>query len=304
MRFGKGNVTPGRILCLLLAIPVALSWASPLRAEGPPRPVGYYVDTALSGYPSLESMRERIRMKESAAIKAGALADPKLWMGIVNVPTQSWYFREEDMTGKEIGLSQMFPWPGMRGNAEEIVEGKGGGGIRPRRDAQHATPDVKMTYAELSSVRKQIEVVRRSQLSSRMSCRFPRRCTPSARGASPTSCAASWSSAGCGRCGSPGEQGEGPLGASQHAGGVARGPAGPPSRSSRDPFPYGQADLVGIYEAERPARKPYRPGSHRGDVLDPDGNSPASPSSRSPSPTCSGTPRRTGRSAPIWFPRW
>ncbi|MGB5195504.1 MAG: hypothetical protein WBN64_00395, partial [Candidatus Deferrimicrobium sp.] len=65
MRIGNGIMTSGRILCLLLAIPIALSWASPLRAEEPPRSVGYYVDAALSGYPSLASMRQRITMKRN-----------------------------------------------------------------------------------------------------------------------------------------------------------------------------------------------------------------------------------------------
>ena len=58
VRSGKGNMMPVRILFLLLAISIASSWASPLRAEGPPRPVGYYIDLALLAYPSLASMRQ------------------------------------------------------------------------------------------------------------------------------------------------------------------------------------------------------------------------------------------------------
>ena len=65
MRIGKGIMTPGRILFLLMATSISSSWASPLRAEESPRPVGYYVDAALSGYPSLASMRQRITMKRN-----------------------------------------------------------------------------------------------------------------------------------------------------------------------------------------------------------------------------------------------
>ena len=117
MRIGKGIMTPGRILFLLMAVSIASSWASPLRAEEPPRPVGYYVDAALSGYPSLASMRQRITMKQNEAIRAGALDDPKGWVAITNVPIRTWSFREEDMTGKEIGFSQMIPYPGKRVHA-------------------------------------------------------------------------------------------------------------------------------------------------------------------------------------------
>jgi len=162
MRIGKGIMTPGRILFLLLAISIASSWASPLRAEGPPRSVDYYVDAALSGYPSLASMRQRITMKRNEAIRAGALDDPKGWVGLVNVPTNTWSFREEDMTGKEIGFSQMIPYPGKRAHAVQIVEKEKEQAefdLAEMRNMLRA--DVKLSYAELSTVRAQAEVVRR-----------------------------------------------------------------------------------------------------------------------------------------------
>jgi outer membrane protein TolC len=161
MRIGKGNMVPGGPPCLLLAISIALSWASPLRAEEPPRSVGYYVDAALSGYPSLASMRQRITMKRNEAIRAGALDDPKGWVAITNVPVRNWSFREEDMTGKEIGLSQMIPYPGKRAHAAQIVEKEKEQAefdLAEMRNMLRA--DVKMAYAELSTVRAQAEVVR------------------------------------------------------------------------------------------------------------------------------------------------
>ena len=164
MPFGKGNVSPGRILCLLLAIPTALSWAIPVRAEEPPRPVSYYTDAALSGYPSLASMRQRITMKRNEAIRAGALDDPKGWIALSNVPVRSLSFREEDMTGKEIGLSQMFPYPGKRDHAVQIVtmeKEQVEFELEEMRNMLRA--DVKMAYAELSSVRAQADLVRRSR---------------------------------------------------------------------------------------------------------------------------------------------
>ena len=160
MRFGNGIMTPGRILFLLLAT------AFPLKAvaEEAPFPVSRYVDAALADNPSLDSMRERIRMKENAAIKAGALDDPKLRVGVNSVPVRSLDFREEDMTTKEIGISQMFPWPGMRQTRTDMV-------LREKEEAEFVLEEmrsmlrseIKMTYAELASIRKQIEAVRRSE---------------------------------------------------------------------------------------------------------------------------------------------
>ncbi|MHB1013555.1 MAG: TolC family protein [Desulfobacteria bacterium] len=154
-------MTPGRLLVFLLAISIASPWASPLRAEEPPRSVGYYVDAALSGYPSLASMRQRITMKQNEAIRAGALDDPKGWVAISNVPVRSWSFREEGMTGKEIGFSQMIPYPGKRAHRSQIVE-------KEKEEAEFdlaetrnmLRAEVKATYAELSIVRAQADVVR------------------------------------------------------------------------------------------------------------------------------------------------
>ncbi len=161
MRIGKGTMTPGRILFFLLAVSIVSSWASPVRAEEPSRSVGYYVDAALSGYPSLASMRQRITMKRNEAIRAGALDDPKGWVAITNLPIRTGSFREEDMTGKEIGFSQMIPYPGKRAHASQIVD-------KEKEEAEFdlaemrnmLRADVKMTYAELSTVRAQADVVR------------------------------------------------------------------------------------------------------------------------------------------------
>ena len=161
MRIGEGIMTPGRILFFLLAISIASPWASPLRAEEPPRPVGYYVDAALSGYPSLASMRQRITIKQNEAIRAGALDGPKGWVAISNVPVRTWSFREEEMTGKEIGFSQMIPYPGKRSHAVRIVEKEKDEAefdLAEMRNMLRA--DVKMTYAELTTVRAQADVVR------------------------------------------------------------------------------------------------------------------------------------------------
>ena len=154
----------GWMLSILAAIILwlcALVIGTVARAEEPPRPVGYYVDAALSGYPSLASMRQRITMKQNEAIRAGALDDPKGWVAITNVPIRTGSFREEDMTGKEIGLSQRIPYPGKRAHAVRIVEKEKEQAefdLAEMRNMLRA--DVKMAYAELSTVRAQAEVVR------------------------------------------------------------------------------------------------------------------------------------------------
>ncbi|MGA8753137.1 TolC family protein [Candidatus Deferrimicrobium sp.] len=160
----RGSSWRGWVLSILVAILLwlcALAIGTVARAEETHRPVNYYVDAALANNPSLASMKARIAAKENEAVRAGALADPKAWIGLVNVPTNTWSLNEEDMTGKEVGISQMLPFPGKRDNSTRIV-------VQEKEQAEFELAemrnvlraDVKMAYAELSTVRAQTEVVR------------------------------------------------------------------------------------------------------------------------------------------------
>ncbi|OGP79376.1 MAG: hypothetical protein A2Z13_01395 [Deltaproteobacteria bacterium RBG_16_64_85] len=150
-----------RILPLFLSLLVPWGHAG---AEEAPRPVSFYIEAALSKNPSLAAMQERIRMKENAAIRAGALDDPKGWVGITNVPVKSWSFREEDMTGKEIGLSQMFPYPGkLKLRTEVATREKEQTEFDLQEMRNMLRAEIEMAYADLSSVRRQAEVVRRTR---------------------------------------------------------------------------------------------------------------------------------------------
>jgi outer membrane protein TolC len=150
-----------RIFPLFLSLLVPWGYAG---AEEAPCPVSFYIEAALSKNPSLAAMQERIRMKENAAIRAGALDNPKGWIAVTNVPARTWSFREEDMTSKEIGISQMFPYPGKRAHMVQM-------GVLEKEQTEHdlkemrnmLRAEIKMAYAELAFVRKQAEVVRRTR---------------------------------------------------------------------------------------------------------------------------------------------
>src|SRR3989304_1964819 len=89
---------------------------------------------------------------------------PGLRVGVNSVPVRSLDFREEEMTTKEIGVSQMFPWPGMLKTRTDIVlREKEEAGFVLEEMRSMLRSEIKMSYAELVSIRKQIEAVRRSQ---------------------------------------------------------------------------------------------------------------------------------------------
>ncbi len=156
----------GFLACMVPAVLLLFLASSPrlLRADERPRTVDFYIEAALSANPSLGSMSRRIEMKRNEALRAGALSDPKLWFALSNVPTGSWSLREEDMTGKEVGLSQMFPYPGKRDRAARMAaleKEQAEFELAEMRNMLRA--DVKMAYAELSTVRAQAELVRRTR---------------------------------------------------------------------------------------------------------------------------------------------
>jgi outer membrane protein TolC len=264
MRIGKGIMTPGSMLFLLLLS--VFPWKAV--AEEVPFPVSRYVDAALADNPSLDAMRERIRMKENAAIKAGALDDPKLRAGVTNVPLRSLDFRKEDMTGKEIGISQMFPWPGMRKTRTDIV-------LREKEEAEFVLEEmrsmlrseIKMTYAELASVRKQIEAVRRSQVVLQDIVGVTQEIYAVGKGSQPDVLRGQVEFGRMREMRIDLENRERVLSVRLNT--LAALPADRPVPPLEDlpeiSLPYGPEDLAGVYEADRPARKAAQARVRRGD---------------------------------------
>ncbi len=71
--------------------------------------------------PKLKSMDLEIEMAKKRIILSSSLDDPKLKIAINSLPVDTWSFKDEDMTTKEIGISQMFPLGGKLSIKEEIA---------------------------------------------------------------------------------------------------------------------------------------------------------------------------------------
>jgi cobalt-zinc-cadmium efflux system outer membrane protein len=71
--------------------------------------------------PKLKSMTLEVEMARKRIPTSSSLDDPKLKIAINSLPVDTWSFKDEDMTTKEIGISQMFPLGGKLGIKEEIA---------------------------------------------------------------------------------------------------------------------------------------------------------------------------------------
>ena len=146
---------------LLVAI---LIWTAPLAtAVEPTLNVDRMVEEALQNNPEILAAREKAAAVREKVPQAGALDDPMLGLGIVNLPT-NFSFSDEDMTMKEVSVSQKVPFPGkrdlMRGMTEKEADAAS---IDVAEVANRVAREVKTAYYELSHTYSAEEVTRRNK---------------------------------------------------------------------------------------------------------------------------------------------
>jgi len=87
------------------------------------------------------------------------LPDPMLTLGLANLPTNSFSFTQEPMTGKIVGLSQAFPFPGKLGSVADVAKKDAEIIASEIADAKNEIKKIiSQNYWELVFVRKAIDV--------------------------------------------------------------------------------------------------------------------------------------------------
>jgi outer membrane protein TolC len=121
------------------------------------------VQEAIEKNPKIIAARERHAGLKERVTQAGALEDPMLGLGVVSLPN-NFEFDEEDMTTKEVSITQKFPFPGKRGLSEEVAAKEAGAGAHEvDAIANQVAQDVKTTFFDLSHVHRSIEVTLRNK---------------------------------------------------------------------------------------------------------------------------------------------
>ncbi len=117
------------------------------------------INQALNVSPKLKMLQSKYSAAESQINVNSNLPDPMLTLGLMNLPTNSFSFTQEPMTGKIIGLSQAIPFPGKLGSMADVSE-KGAEIIKQEiNDARNEiVKNVSQNYYELIFVRKAIAV--------------------------------------------------------------------------------------------------------------------------------------------------
>lgn len=107
---------------LLLALWVALPQALPAQAAKPGAiNLEHAIALARQQDPQVASARASAEALAETAVADAQWADPKIRLGVANLPTDSFAFDEQPMTQKLIGVSQQFP----RGNSRALTRTRG-----------------------------------------------------------------------------------------------------------------------------------------------------------------------------------
>ncbi len=70
------------------------------------------INEAIRVSPKIKMLEYKLKVAESRIEQNTNLPDPMLTLGLMNMPTNTFSFTQEPMTGKVIGLSQAIPFPG------------------------------------------------------------------------------------------------------------------------------------------------------------------------------------------------
>ncbi|MGB5896279.1 MAG: TolC family protein, partial [Ignavibacteriaceae bacterium] len=99
-----------RSINLILTVIIILTNTFYITAQ--PQEFDLLVEEAIRVSPKLNMLRAKKDASFSRIEQNSNLPDPMLTLGLINLPVNSFSFTQEPMTGKIVGLSQMFPFPG------------------------------------------------------------------------------------------------------------------------------------------------------------------------------------------------
>ncbi len=112
-------------LILLIVGIILYGWTAPVLGAPPPSlpaELQALIDESLKANPEI---KERVQIKaasEESIKPAGALDDPMFSFNIINLGANTFDFAQEEMTNKQLAISQKFPFPGKRRLRAEVAE--------------------------------------------------------------------------------------------------------------------------------------------------------------------------------------
>lgn len=122
------------------------------------------VDIAVRDNPGLAEMNARAQALGAIPSQVGTLADPVISFNAMNLPTDTFDLSQEPMTQLQVGLSQVFPFPGKLGLDKAAAEHEATAAGEDVAEARlRLVRDVKQTWWNLFYLDRALETVVRNQ---------------------------------------------------------------------------------------------------------------------------------------------
>lgn len=122
------------------------------------------IQEALENNPRLESASRKVLSAERAIPQAGALPDPRITLGLMNLPVNSFAFDQEPMTGKQIAVMQMFPFPGKLSLSTDMAEFEAAAVQQQKQEVRNQIiQTVRRAYYDLYAVDRALETVQKNK---------------------------------------------------------------------------------------------------------------------------------------------
>jgi outer membrane protein TolC len=122
------------------------------------------IEDALNNNPELTAHQEGLKVYGERPAQEGALEDPRLTIGVMSLPVDTFDFNQEDMTTKQVELMQRLPFPGKLGLKKEMATKEylaAGQALAEKR--LEISKRVKILYFDLSFVNKALEVTEKNR---------------------------------------------------------------------------------------------------------------------------------------------
>jgi outer membrane protein TolC len=160
---GADRLRLGQLLAEAPRLAPGLSQDTAMPAVTPA--LGTLVAEALQNNPELRAAANETEAASQRVRPAGALDDPMLEAGFLNVPVPSWRLNREDMTMKMLGVSQKLPYPGKRALRQQVAAKDAESvGYGLRETANRIVRDVKLAYFDLALAGETIRQLQNNRL--------------------------------------------------------------------------------------------------------------------------------------------
>lgn len=116
-KFDKENMNSKTILLMMIVITTFIGINAQPKNDTLEKLILYAIDVS----PKIKLLESKIKVAGSKIEQSTNLPDPMLTLGLVNMPTNTFSFSQEPMTGKIIGLTQAFPFPGGLTTKAEVI---------------------------------------------------------------------------------------------------------------------------------------------------------------------------------------